>query len=342
MQKIKCKQEGCPVSINGSCLEGLPISSCVHAYEVEEEAESDINEDSLNSEENAKFQEVYSGDALQLEECNYITSSSVSRLVILAGKVFTGKTTLLCSLFQMFQNQVSFADYFFAGSSTLIGFEKRCYESRISSGRQNEETQRTKIAPPEILHLCVKKHEDPKINILFTDISGEFFDQLCNSTEECKKFTLAKRADHFALFIDADQLSNLNERNGTKVNSLGILRSLVDSEMILPNTFIEIVFSRWDLLAEKPEVKKHIAFVNSLKAEIQSKYSEVYKNIEFYEIASRPRNREAFKFGHGIGPLLSRWAEKSKYDLQDNAIEKMTIKVDKTQREFSKYKFYSE
>src|SRR6266478_9212034 len=64
-----------------------------------------------------------------LEAANLQVARPV-RLVVVAGPIESGKTTLIASLYELFQwSRVS--DYLFAGSNTLAGFEQKCYLSRI-------------------------------------------------------------------------------------------------------------------------------------------------------------------------------------------------------------------
>jgi hypothetical protein len=230
----------------------------------------------------------------------------------------------------------------FAGSRSLIGLEKRCHESRIASNRKSPKTERTKFTPddPKFIHFKLKNIDKNTLkDLLFTDISGEHFRQLSNSTEECEKFVLIKRADHFVLFFDSDLLSDISTRHQTKTNGLGILRSLIEAKMLINKTLIEIVFSKWDLLLTKEEVKQNTDYIDEIKKEISSKYPSTQWQIRFFEIASRPHEKSDLKFGHGIDKLLPIWAEESILFLPDQENKHTpTFDISPT-REFSKYKF---
>ena len=108
--------------------------------------------------------------------------------------------------------------------------------------------------------------------------------------------------------------------------------------MLGTNTFIEIVFSRWDLLEEKEEKEVHKKFVEEVKKEINKKIKETHKNVIFFNIASRPNNTELLQFGYGINEIFPIWVEKSPFiynKLKDNTSQKSIS----TRREFSKYKY---
>lgn len=342
-KSIKCKQEGCSASTNGKCLEGLNPEVCPHCSIIENSIINDnylqdINEDKITPEK-VFFHNVHLGEALELSETNSITNSKLTRLIVLAGLYDTGKTTMLASIYDLFQCQCNYSGYIFAGSKTLIGFERRCHHARIKSERDIPDTERTKNSDSIVfLHLKVNNNKNTSTDLLFTDISGEKFEDLNNSKIECEKFELAKRADHFALFIDSDQLSDLTNRNIAKIRSIGILRSLIETEMLGVNTYIEVIFSRWDLLMSKSCLNIHIEFVENIKIEIIRKFANTHSNITFFNLASRPVNSNKFKFGYGISEIFTQWVEKSPYisDIRNNSLTNIT---NSSKREFSKFRY---
>lgn len=338
--KIKCDHEGCTVSIDGKCLEGLELSQCSFHHPIEVESASNLSEEISPSEE--ILETVFSGEALNANECRSITSASITNVIILAGRAESGKTTLISSIFDIFQKENSFDGYIFGGSRSLIGLEKRCHESRIASERGEPNTERTKFTPddPKFIHFKLQKKGNGALkDILFTDISGEQFRQISNSTEECQKFDVIKRADHFVLFFDSNLLSDFTTRHQTKTNGFAILRSLVESNMLNSRTMIQIVYSKWDLLLQKGEMKEHIEFINEISNEIRLKYSDTIWNIRFFEIASRPDVTSNLSFGYGIDKLLPIWVDESSlFSIEREKSNSVELSTSST-REFSKYRF---
>jgi hypothetical protein len=265
-------------------------------------------------------------------------SNLLSNFVILAGDANAGKTTLLSSLYINFQREPSSFGYVFSGSRTLIGFEKLSFWSLISSNRKSADTERTKLSASEILHIQVANESDiwKTKDLLFYDISGERYKQLGNSITECRKFTLIERADHFVLFFDSNLLSDMRMRNDAKIIGINILRSLSDSGMLNPKTYIEVVFSKWDLLLlEKNNVELHKKFIEGIKNEVITRFSATHGNINFYEIASRPKGSSTLEFCYGVDKLFSQWVEESSQIIPGY----LTLKGENvhTTREFSKF-----
>ena len=171
-----CKQTACKILINGKCLEGLKQENCPHfdsenSFEQERNITEDLNDSSLNKEEN--LINVHSGEVLSLKSASKIMRSFLTKLVVFVGEPNSGKTTLLAMLNQLFQEK-PFCDYLFAGSQTLLSFEKICFLSRIDSGKKRMDTERTNDQSPKLFHLCVRKQDFslPIQSILFTDVSG--------------------------------------------------------------------------------------------------------------------------------------------------------------------------
>jgi len=156
LKEARCKEAGCTVSKDGICLDGLETSKCSHYYLFDGKEEDPVASDSRAGEEEKESVSVHSGNTMNIKECEVITLASISRLIIFAGLENSGKTTLLITLLELFQKNNFFGNYIFAGSHTLIGFEKMSFPSRIKSDRANSDTIRTPIGDQMFLHLKLK------------------------------------------------------------------------------------------------------------------------------------------------------------------------------------------
>ena len=316
-----CNEDGCQVAITGRCVNNLQLDTCPHyssdendkiANDTTSQTIGNKNE-SVNNDINMRDQsedivDVYSGKALELYDVNKISLSRVTKLIMLAGMPDAGKTTLILSLMHLFQTRPYFSDYIFAGSKTLLDFEEKGHPSKIASNNDAANTNRTSDKPPQFLHLRVlntKHHKSSEV--LFTDISGERFKAIRDSTDVAKKFTLALRADSFVLFFDTKRITSLEDRASSKTSALGILKSLIQAGTLLSYTHIQVVFSRWDLFSNDNDKVLHSEYINLLKVDIEKLLAGKYP-LSYFEVAARPATPD-FEFGHGIEELLKAWLQ---------------------------------
>ena len=198
-----CKQSTCKFPIDGKCIEDLaPPKKCPHRSAAELTTNENLPEDGQASNQaEIGYVNTHKGEALTDENCHVLMANLEVKVIVLAGLRNSGKSTLLGSLIQLFQDRTSFAGYNFAGSTSLIGFERICHYSRMNSGRMRPGTGRTVKGIDGILHLRIKElaSDSKKLDLLFTDLSGEDFDELSKSTQSCKSFTLAKKSGPFCL-----------------------------------------------------------------------------------------------------------------------------------------------
>jgi hypothetical protein len=154
--------------------------------------------------------------------------------------------------------------------------------------------------------------QQPARHILFTDISGETFrDQIRNSSSDTQALSVLHRADHFALLIDAEQLSNPSTRQRAITDSRLILRSCIESRMIGTATHVEIVYSRWDcVMGEAAE--RMARFLASFEDSLRE-WEAAVATLTFHRVAARPTSGP-LPVGYGVEPLLRCWTEVSERD----------------------------
>ena len=333
---IFCKEEHCNVAQDGKCVNGLELKDCPHyqSNSISEEIQ-DAQENLTEKPNENSLINLYSGNEMTCEEAREITSSSLSKLIVILGAPESGKTTLLTCLNELFQKGI-FSNYMFAGSKTLIGFEKRSYRSRFISGAKAPDTERTKFESTiKLLHLAVRDIDckKPIQNMFFTDMAGEYFDFFRDSTEECQKCKILKRADHFVLLIDCENLLDPSRRNITKVENVALLRSCVGSGMLGPKSIVDIVFSKWDLVhnLEEKHKEKISNFINLIKNNVENAIKSEIGDLNFFNVAARPIT--SLESGYGMNEVFPHWVTKSLlYREKQYVIDHQNM-----QREFSNY-----
>ena len=274
---------------------------------------SSENPEELPVEKDESIRVFYDGKFLDATDSDFIAEEVPTQVVILAGASESGKTTLLASMYEKFSNG-KFAGYAFSGSKTLPGFEERCHLARIASMRSKPDTERTKAKNIiEMLHLKVAKQNyfQEKTNILLTDISGETFRTIRDSTEQCRKMKILSRADHFSLLIDGAHLANVRLRQIALSDSRALLRSCFDSGMLGKHTLVEVVFSKWDLIEPRKRKSPHTKFVDFAKGSLNDEFGKAFGKLAFYEIASRPADTTKYAFGYNLDSLFLSWVSET-------------------------------
>ncbi len=198
---------------------------------LEQELETTVAPDEPNA-NGSGLVDLPLGEALTVRESLPITLARRTQLLLIAGTVGSGKTTLITSLFHLFERG-PFAGYLFAGSDTLIGFDWRCHLARTASGASKANTERTKRGEDrELLHLRLRKKgcTTPPTDVLISDLTGEKYVDAKDSIDECRRLPLLRRADHFVLLIDSSKLSKPDARQRAKNNAIMLLRTCLDAD----------------------------------------------------------------------------------------------------------------
>lgn len=272
---------------------------------------TDFSADLRTAEKTPEFIDLPQGRELNDLAALDLAKSRPVQWIVLAGPSDSGKTTLLTSLYELFQWR-KVEGYAFAGSNTLPAFEERCYLSRRDSGNVTPHTPRTRYKGPhpEYLHLRIRQTEGLRSvrDFLFTDVSGEMFEHARDSTAECKEMTFLKRAHHFLLFLDSAKGVQEDKRWAMIEDGRSLLRSCVDSGMIPANCVVNVVWSRFDYFAAKAADEDHRRFRTDAEEELSTTFDQVIPRLKFTQIAARPLEAPGLHFGHGVSPLLKEWA----------------------------------
>lgn len=263
-----------------------------------------------------EMQELFSGEDLRTADVADIMGGSHARVIVLAGAADAGKTTLVGTIMRLF-HKGGIDDYIFAGSRTLPAFERRIFDSYVTSGRSVPTTQHTVSSLDDIrfLHLAVRKRtlDEHTIDLLFTDISGENFRQARDSTDECKKLWVLRRADFFALLLDGGRIANPTQRHATKTDGMMLLRRCIEANMLGKSSYVDILFSRMDLIESSSERTRAISFIEEIKSEIAEKFATSLSRIRFITVASRPKEKQELGEAYGFNDFLPTWIEESPF-----------------------------
>ncbi len=314
-----CRQENCKVAIDGKCLEGFSdLKQCPHFSPAghQEDTPEAAPEVSVSKQVTvAEMIALPNGEALNSDAAREITQSALTRLIILAGAPGSGKTTLLTSIYESFQER-PFAGYMFAGSRTLPGFERRCHLGRMVSERMTADTELSRLLPgqyPQLLHLRVRAEDlvRPAQDLLLSDLPGETFRLVKDSTEECRKLSILGRTDHFVLFLDGDKISKTESRAEVMTDGASLLRSCLDAELLGKHSLVDVLFTKWDKVQSSPDKDKTEEYIDRGEKQMKDRFEARVGRLRFFRVAARPDENSTLPFAHGLSQVFPSWIEES-------------------------------
>jgi len=193
----------------------------------------------------------------------------------------------------------------------LPALEERCHLSRIASENPVPDTPRTlyKEYEPKYLHIriCLAAVSDKLVDFLFTDVSGEMFEHVRDSTDVCKTLTFLKRADNFLLLLDSEKGVRADKRWAMVQEAKTILQSCIDSEMLASDCVINIVWSRFDYFVAAVNQEEHRKFREEIEQGFRASFQHRVTHLQFSEAAARPTEAPELKIGNGVPELLKGW-----------------------------------
>jgi energy-coupling factor transporter ATP-binding protein EcfA2 len=291
-----------------------PVSPNEPAKPVAPKNPDDVNLPPAQAVTSSEIVDLPRGKELSEAQVVAMARSRPVRWVVIAGPVGSGKTTLVTSLYELFQwNKVP--DYMFAGSDTLPAFEERCYLSRTASENTEADTPRTIYDPvPTYLHLktCSAKPPRQFSELLFTDVSGEMFEHAKDSTDACKELTFLRRAHHFVLLLDSKRSLVLDRRWAMVEEAKTLLQSCLDSKMLTNDCAVRVLWSRFDYFVEAGDTHEHRAFREEVAVAFETAFKHRIGNLKFGEVAARPTKAPKVGFGKGVVDLFVEWTSNNR------------------------------
>jgi hypothetical protein len=138
VEPLICTKQECTFAKDGKCIDGYAPPDCPN---LRAPFESEVSSLPVSEE---VYIDLPLGEELDLNGAAEIMGASLSRVIVVAGDVNSGETTLIAALYDKF-NEAPFANYLFAGSKTLVAMERRSHLARLTSGALRPNTERTPV-----------------------------------------------------------------------------------------------------------------------------------------------------------------------------------------------------
>lgn len=253
--------------------------------------------------------DLFAGYEIGVAETEDITLRWPTQLIVLAGAEGSGKTTMLAAFYEHL-GRGSFAGFDFAGSRSLLGFEKICHANRVISGGSRPTTERTVPSDEAAYyHLALRETSGKRRRreVLLSALSGELYRWARNSREECEKLTFLRRANAIVVLVDGDKLASLEHRDNALADAAGILDAFLDARMVPSGCHVEFVFSKLDRIRGAGAVA--LGFLKQTQEKLETKFRAHVPQLAFREVAARPSpTNDDEDVANGIAGALVTWA----------------------------------
>lgn len=311
LNRIKlCEQSDCSISNTGKCLENLRLEECPHFYWSDNVNEEEIILNGVQFGET--FKALPEGDALPMDKAIEITHKFKPVVIIIIGDFDSGKTTLSATIHELFQRS-PFNKLWFSGTVTPIGFEKRCYYARVSSGNSTSKTEKTKVGESSFLHLSLKRESEtdkPAIHLLMSDISGELFRLARNSSDSMNSLSFLKSASRILLTLDGEKLADRRTKSNVIVNIKAFITKALEEGIFDSDTYLDIAITKWDAVQKENQDK----LMEDVRITFSKIVNDRVKEINYLKLAARPNSYKSdIQLGYGLDELLDIWLADIQY-----------------------------
>jgi hypothetical protein len=264
----------------------------------------------------AKLIGLPSGDALDPSEAYRFARSGPAPLVLLAGPVRSGKTTLIASVHDRFLAG-PFCDYWIAGSETFRAFEQRCFDSRLVSGNVSPKTGRTLPAEgPSLYHTRLRRGgpQGAVRNLLLMDMSGEFFKEVSDSRQQLMELGIARQSDHFVLLVSGPMLFSPDVQAKIYANAATLIRRCTEGGVLGSDSRVDVLLTKWDVVSTLfPSSADSV--LARFSERLKNSYGGHFRRMRITPIAARPHPGSPLPTLWGLEELFRSWVEELPIEL---------------------------
>lgn len=326
----KCGKSGCEVAKTSVCAEGHePLKACPsYALDIAEnllEVKQEVVDESLENKIIEYSTPLSTGETLSLEELNEFHRWRPISQISIVGDRDSGKTTLINSIYDQFLRG-PFAGYIFAGSQTLVAFEKEIHPSRIESGGKRAATAHTSLAEGlKFFHMAAihKDRLEVRIDLMFSDRAGEMYRRARDDSANVEELSEITHSERVVLLLDGDRVANAIERQGAIQSVRKMLRAFIDSDALGLTSVVQIVTTKIDRLYEHAEEHLIKVQLEKFQQNLINDFAHRLAELSFWEIAARDPDG-IFDPAHGVDKLFTDWAT-PRYKVVPRASLDMTL-----------------
>ena len=306
-EQLACNNADCSFASDGKCVEGYEIEECPHAAGLSLEDIPEAEESDTPPAPPEPTIALASGEALDCDNASNLQRRNVSRSIGLIGPNDSGKTSLIAGVYDLLQGG-PLSGVAFAGSSTLIGFEKVCHLARAVSQRTIPHTERTsRGADATFFHLDLHQEDVGLTSVFISDRSGEDYLAVTDQISQADQFFEIRRADCITLLVNGAQLANPKVRHEVKAATPQIVDALVESSAIRRGCRLAVVLTKKDSVVVSQHPDRVQKDFDELVESIIKSHAAHLGEVRSFVVAASPKECEQVARGEGVADLLLYW-----------------------------------
>jgi energy-coupling factor transporter ATP-binding protein EcfA2 len=309
---VRCTKEKCDVVDGlGSCLEGLDPATC--SFFVRGEALSSREDSVMDTRAaEAEFEDVIlsSGECLDVSQASELLRCGDGKVIALIGPTGSGKTSLICCMYEQLQHKIS-PEFQFAGSRTLVAFERALHDARAASETHDPTMEHTPHSSTPFgvafYHLRLLRLES-LTHLLMADRTGEDYKAAADDPDACADFIEVRETTCVNLLIDGKRLLDAGERHNVRSDLQMILQGLRDGGVLNGKQRLFLILTKWDEIrvAEKSLKEKTEAFFDAFVQHVRTVFGDSFSEVKACKTAASPKT-DKVEFGFGVAELLAEW-----------------------------------
>ncbi|MDY1032143.1 TRAFAC clade GTPase domain-containing protein [Stenotrophomonas sp. CFBP8980] len=305
-ESIRCANADCNFEADGRCVEGFALDECPHVSALDIETIEEAGETDVRREE-VKTLPLSLGEALARCDASTLQRQRSSCAIGIVAPNEAGKTSLIASVYDLLQGG-AIDGIGFAGSSTLIGFEKVCHSARTSSRRDMPHMERTSAgADATFFHLDLLSTQGELVSLFIADRSGEDYLAVADDLGRSASLFELRRADTLTMLVNGEHLVSSAYRHETKAITSQIVGALVEAGAVRRGCRLAVVLTKQDVVLNSPNAGRVGADFGEVVDGIVEDHGAYFGEIERFVIAASPRNIADVQRGHGMDKLLHFW-----------------------------------
>jgi len=298
LARYTCRLKGCDGPRSGVCINNLKFDECPDVIPLEEAeavAAAPAAEALAISRE---MVQTGGGRSLDAVSCDALLRARGGTVVGLVAGPEVGKTTMIATIYELV-HRGRLPGFRFAGSETLCGYEERCHLARLASNGVRPDTRHTPTAEQlSFIHLRLATASGIR-DVIFSDRSGEHFDNVLAQPAGIVDFAELGRADTVLLLIDLLQLLKSPHQPTSQTRRLFMA---MDQHGLLDGKPVRLIGTKADLATSSTMVRRANTALTGLADDL-GRRSTNGATVTPLSIASRPR-RGSTQIGEGLQELM--------------------------------------